>query len=385
MKIINKVLVTLAVFLCALSAFALKTGSPAIELQISKWLKNGPVSLKPDVKGDKIYVIFFFATWSNSTANVFRFVSEQATTYGDYGVEFIGISPENVQIVKKYLKDTPNLNIKFALGVDDHSKTYDEYMKGQDGVPFFFVYDKDKKLIWEGSPAEENGVLLHILGGTFNEDTQKEVEKYHKEMRRATQEFNFNERLEYAERILKVDPMDRLAVDTMIDNYIRNNEVKKCLAFVGETRKKVASNKFVQFFLYISELNIVRGIVTKEGKNYVEKLSDHYLESFGTNPDALDSFSIKLMMNIPPEITSLKNALLMSKKAVELQSKLKNNKKLALFLQTLARGYYLVGDIDKAIATQNKAVGLIKSKDDKATAILSKEYYEEAKSLTKQY
>ncbi|MCP4178116.1 MAG: redoxin domain-containing protein [bacterium] len=385
MKTINKIIISISIFLCALSAFSLPIGSKATELQVSEWLKNGPASLKPDKPGDKIYVVFFFATWSNSTANVFRFVSDQVTAFGDYGVEFIGISPENVQIVKKYIKDTHNLSIDFALGVDDHSKTYDEYMKGQDGVPIFFIYNKEKKLIWQGSPAEENGVLLHVLGGTFDADTQKEVEKLHKEMRRATQEFNFSERLEYAERVLKIDPMDRLAVDTMIDSYIRNNEVKKCLAFVEETRKKVGSNSFVQYFLYISELNIVRGIMTKEGKDYINKLSKHYIESFENNPSALDSYAIKLMVNIPPEITSLKYALIMSKKSIELQSKLNNNKKLAIYLQTLARGYYLVGDIGKAITTQNKAVELLKSQDDKAKATLTKEYYEEAKNLSKQY
>ncbi|HJO94853.1 MAG TPA: redoxin domain-containing protein [Victivallales bacterium] len=385
MKTFTKVIISISILLCALSAFSLKLGSKATELQVSEWLKNGPVSLKPDTAGDKIYVIFFFATWSNSTANVFRFVSEQKAAFGDYGVEFIGISPENAQIVKKFIKDTPDLNITFALGIDDHSKTYEEYMKGQEGVPVFFIYGKDKKLIWEGGPAEENGVLLHVLGGTFDAETQKKVENYHKEMRRATQEFNFNERLEYAEKILKIDPMDRFAVDTMIDNYIRNNEVKKCLKFVEETRKKVASNKFVQFFLYISELNIARGIVTKEGKEYIKNLSEHYMESFGSNPDALDSYAIKLMVNIPPEITSLKYAMIMSKKAVDLQSKLNDDKKLALFLQTLARGYYLVGDIDKAIDAQNKVVGLFKSKDDKAKAILTKEYYETAKNLSRQY
>lgn len=380
-----KKIFTFILSLCfIISLRALDVGEKAPALKIANWLKNDRVVLYPKTEGereknkDAIYVLFFFATWSDTTPNLINFVNEQVDYLKDINVKFIGISTESEAKIRECMKKYPD--IKFHLGMDDKSKTWNDYMEDP-AVPMFFVIGSNKKLIWKGGPLEVQHVLLDVIGGTFDIKKQKELESIHSNLSKAIQTFDFSAQLKSANDALKVDLTDRMGVETKIDDYIRNNKIEECLKFLQETRKAAGANKYLLYFFYMSELDICRGIIDENGRAYINRLSGEYLQTFQNTPRALNIFASRLMQ-IPFEITSLKYALDMGKKAVALQQSFSSNsEEFGIYMQTEARAYYLLGKIDRAVDVQKEALKHLMNKDAKSTAKLLLEFYQNAKEL----
>ena len=229
---------------------------------------------------------------------------------------------------------------------------------------------------------EVQKVLLDVIGGTFDSKKQKELELIHLELSKAVQNFDFDAQLKSADNALKIDPADRMAVETKIDDYIRNNKIEECLKFLQETRKASGSNKYLLYFFYMSELDISREILDNNGRSYIAKLAGEYLQTFQNTPRALNIFAARLMQ-VPFETTSLGHALDMSKKAVEVQKYIApNSEDLGLYMETEAKAYYLLGKIDKAIDIQKASLNCLKNKDAKNTAKLLLEFYQNARELS---
>lgn len=385
---IKKIFISVLVLFVGFSVLALDVGTRAPALKVSVWLKNGPVSLYPDedsdsptpgyTKGD-YYVIFFFATWSDLTPNVFKFVNDQVTAYRDAGVKFIGITTENEARVRDYIKKFPD--IKFHLAVDDHNKTWNDYMNDGAGLPVFFIFDKNEKLVWSGSPVEEDQVLQNVLIGTFDSATESKLEELHKKMARAAEVFDFSGRKNLALEALKVDPTDRIAIEVKVDDYLKNNKVDDCFDFLKDCQKKAGDNKYLQYFLYMTELDIARGLVNKDGKADVLDIAKNYMETFQNSPDYLNSMAARLSEGVPIEVTSMKYSLEMAEKAVAIQrASDPKSPYMGKYLQTLAHVYYLVGKLDKAIEIQKEAIPLFE-KVDRELAQLRLAYYQDLLSI----
>ncbi len=367
-----------------ISLRAMDVGGKAPALKIANWLKNDRVVLYPKSEEerknnkDAIYVIFFFATWSDTTPNVINFVNEQVDYLKEINVKFIGISTESEAKIRECMRKYPD--IKFHLGVDDKSKTWNDYMEDP-AVPMFFIIGSDKKLIWKGSPVEVQKVLLDVIGGTFDPKKQKELESIHSDLSKAVQTFDFDAQMKSVNAALKIDPADRMSVEIKIDDYIKNNKIEECLNFLKETRKASGSNKYLLYFFYMSELDISRGIIDEKGRSYIDRLSGEYLQTFQNTPRALNIFAVRLMQ-IPFEITSLKYALDMSQKAVEVQKYIAStSEQLGVYMGTEAKACYLLGKIDKAVDIQKASINYFKNEDAKRAAKLLLEFYQNSKEL----
>jgi peroxiredoxin len=196
-----KILIS-TLFMCfIISLRALDVGEKAPALKVANWLKNGRMVLYPkgeeerEKNKDAIYVVFFFATWSDTTPNVISFVNEQADYLKEINVKFIGISTETEAKIRECMKKYPD--IKFHLGMDDKSRTWNDYMEDP-AVPMFFIIGSNKKLIWKGSPLEVQSVLLDVIGGTFDSKKQKELESIHSDLSKSVQTFDFDAQLKSA-------------------------------------------------------------------------------------------------------------------------------------------------------------------------------------------
>lgn len=366
------------------SISALDVGEKAPALKVADWLKNDRVILYPrsqkeiEKNKDAIYVIFFFASWSDATPKLISFVNEQVGYLKDINIKFIGISTESEAKIREFMKKYPD--IKFHLGMDDKLKTWNDYME-EPAVPMFFVINSNKRLIWKGGPFEVQKVLLDVVGGTFDAKKQKQLETIHADLSKAAQTFDFDLQLKSANEALKVDPTDRMAIEIKIDDYIKNNKIDECLNFLKERRKAAGSNKYLLYFFYMSELDIARGIMDEKGRSYINRLAGEYLQTFQNSPSQLNIFASRLMQ-VPFEITSLKYALDMSRKAVALQSRITpGSEELGIYMETEARAYYLIGKIDKAIDIQKTSLNYLKNKDIEDTAKLLFEFYQSSKEL----
>lgn len=368
------------------SLFSIEVGQKAPGLMVSQWIKNGPIELyskkisKKSLKAD-YYVIFFFATWANVSQDVIRFVDDQTGVFKDSDVKFIAISSENAQRVKTYFDKYPNT--KIYVGVDDHNKTSNEYLGGEDSIPMFFIFDKNKRLVWKGGPLEETRALFNIVGGTFDAQKQQEIEKLHEDIRTSIQSLDKEFQMKKAEQILKIDPTDRVALDYKIDDLIKNDKIDECVSLLHDARKNAGSNNYLQYYLYNIELDIVMGLMNEKGKNYIEDLSKNYYQTFQNTPAALNAMAFRLIQVVPFQITDLTEAIKMSSRAVELEKEINpKSNDMGIYLQTKARCMYFIGKFDNAIATQKEAINCLKDKAEQDAAALALKYYEQAKSVS---
>ena len=249
------------------------------------------------------------------------------------GVEFVGISKEAPTRVENFLEKYPDVN--FSIGIDNQAKTYAEYMQGTKGVPMFFVFGKDKKLIWKGSPFEVHRVLIRALNGTFNNEVQTQIEKYRERINKAAQMLDTKEQIFYARKILDLDPTDRIAMDIIIDNYIVKNKVDKAINFIRDTRKKAVGKKYIIRTLYLQELSLVCDLNDFQGRKYMEEMSESYLKDFSTNPQALNTFIIIVSRDAPLPILPLSNMIKISRKGLELAKMIVMKRKISILIISL--------------------------------------------------
>lgn len=159
----------LTLALIAGSARALDIGDPAPPVQVSTWVKNGPVDVAAG-KGKNIYVIEFWATWCQPCLISIPHLTELQKKYRDKGVVVIGLSDEPLAVVKPFVEKMGD-KMDYAVGIDKRETTGRNYMApfGIDGIPYAFVIEKGGALIWHGHPLEGLDELLErMVAGTYD-------------------------------------------------------------------------------------------------------------------------------------------------------------------------------------------------------------------------
>ncbi len=171
MKLIRRIglLLLFVVPLCVCPSLqAGPLGETAPELQIREWIEGGPVNL-PGGLGKNIFVIEFWHTECPHCLDSLPYLSMLQEQYRKDGVLFIGISVEDPQTVRAFLKDNPVVG--YTLAVDQAEKTYDSYMGafGISGVPHVFVIGRQGRVLWEGHPMDQlDEVLGQMVAGRYD-------------------------------------------------------------------------------------------------------------------------------------------------------------------------------------------------------------------------
>ena len=153
----------------------LQIGDPAPALQIGQWIQGEPIKLA-DGKGEKIYVIDFWATWCEPCLETIPHTNEVHKKYREKGVVVIAISDEEPWKVSGFLKSNPiGQKIEYRVACDDNQKTNVAYMlaSGQMGIPTSFIVDKQGRVAWIGHPLLMESVLDELIAGTFDLEAAK--------------------------------------------------------------------------------------------------------------------------------------------------------------------------------------------------------------------
>ena len=143
-------------------------GDAAPELQIKEWVQGGPFTLQ-EGKERPIYVIEFWQTDCPHCLESLPYLSFLQDKYKNDGVTVIGITSEDAETVRAFLKG--NQDAGYALAVDDEDKTYDRYMKmfNVSGVPHAFIVGPQRRILWEGHPQDDLDVVLEqIVTGSYD-------------------------------------------------------------------------------------------------------------------------------------------------------------------------------------------------------------------------
>ena len=364
MKTLLLIFLAINTFTC----FALKVGETAPKLQIDSWIKNGPAKMA-DIKGKQIYVVEFWKTTCKPCVKVMPYFHELKNKYKDLTI--ISISTEKADVVKKFLSNYKNINYKVA--VDDKEKTYKSYMQGNGNIPVAFIINKNGTVAWIGHPMDIYIPLQRIMTGKFDIKQTARHQGIYKKIQILMSQKKYTESLKTIDDELKNSPDNVQFIALKTFTLFKLNKKDEALNFAGEMMKKHPTN------MNIFEL---KAHMLGQLKKYKE-LDALYLEFINNckdKPLLLNQLTRKLLGTRFGE-AKLEPALRAAELAYS-NRKLHKNQRASIG-ETLARIYYMVGRIDRAIIIQ-KVVCRILKKNKSQKFIYSLrilQYYQKAYAL----
>ena len=298
-------------------------GSAAPALQVEKWLKGSPVA---SFEKGKSYVVEFWATWSGPCVASMPHLTALSRQYKD--ITFIGVTtkgPRNdLPAVEAMVKQKGD-GMDYAVAWDEGSRTRDAYMEAaaQKAIPCAFVVDGAGKIAFIGHPMFLDLPLERLAAGTWD-------------ARKGSDAIDAAEKA--LDRIFEVMPGDP----------------KDALATIGAFEKEfpdylelVALTKF--------EVLLAAG---DEAAAYAcaSKLVDEAIEHKET--DTLNDVAWRI---VDPKAKWAKVDLDLAQRAAEKGVAFTGEKDEAV-LDTLARVWFLKGNVAKAIEIETKAAAVATGK-----------------------
>lgn len=364
---------------------AVEPGEVAPELKVAEWIENGPVVLRPknagkkgeDVavvdgeKKKKIHVIEFWATWCPPCRESFPVLCELADKHKDDGLVVVGVTKEKPDVVKAFLRDDVK-KINYNIAIDDHGRTTLAYLGRDLSIPKAFVVENGENVLWKGHPMDLGRVLTKVFDGSFDLDEQRELSDLRRRMQVAMREADDVELIETSEKLLRLDPLDTLALRTRLYVFEKNGQNDLAVEFLDDLIDRVPNEPTIQL---LKLRMLAKSTLGAEG---VRRHAEEMAERFKNDPETLSKLSWGLLDWIGFGDAPLDVALSAARTSVDTCSLEDDPNKKATRLAILARACYAAGLLDEALKKQLESAAL--STDEKrATALV--DFYRRAKEL----
>ncbi len=127
-------------------------GDSAAPIEVADWVKGDAFSLD-DMKGKKIVVVEFWATWCGPCVASIPHLSEMQEAFAGRGVVFLGITGEDSATAKPFV-DKMGDKMNYVVACDKNGATSKGYLGafGVNGIPHAFIVDRDGNIAWHGHP-----------------------------------------------------------------------------------------------------------------------------------------------------------------------------------------------------------------------------------------
>jgi len=212
-------MMTLALAVSAAGAKELKVGDAAPPLKIAEWLKGSAVDV---TKGspDQIYVVEFWATWCRPCHQSIPHLSDLQTHFADKKVTVIGVTAEEANVVKSFIRDLGEKQMRYTVAVDDDAETNKAYMEaaGVPGIPHAFIV-RGGKVLWHGHPIEMDDEIVKLTGdkswAEFKNKTEAAAKRRGEQIKKAGAAINvqkWDEAIVVLDEMLKADSQDHGAL-----------------------------------------------------------------------------------------------------------------------------------------------------------------------------
>lgn len=316
---------------------ALTVGKPAPALKVAGWLKGDAVS---EFKAGQVYVVEGWATWCGPCKVSIPHLTELQHKYGDK-VTFIGVSvwEQDWDGVPKFVKEMGE-QMDYRVAFDKNSDFQKSWMEAgmQNGIPAAFVVNQKGVIAWIGHPMELDNVLPKVVDQSWDlsvaqADSEKQI------------------RME-AKRTAIADKAD--AVNKKIEKALRADKKEEALGYIDELLA-LDSEMFFGAAVWKSTVLMKELNKPEEAQAYIRAKAEGELKD---NAEALNGFAWCIVEGDEGAKRDLNLALKLATRADELTKGREPNVK-----DTLARAYFLKGDLDNAIKTEEAALSLVQ--DDK--------------------
>ena len=348
---------------------AVEMGRLAPELQIQRWMNKAPVFIG-EGKVRKIYVVEFWATWCPPCLSIIPYLSNIQAKYKDQGVVVVGITNEDESTVSKFLQQNPRIN--YHIAIDKQGGTNQVYMQGVENIPTAFVVDRQNIVVWRGHPMELDKVLPQVIAGTFDHLEYKKLGGLQEKFKLAMQMRQIDEASALAEEILYINPNDLPAMQLRLMLFQQQGQNTAAIAFLESLIRKFPGNESAYF--------IKLGLVRQEDPKKLTSCAEEIMDKFTDNALTMNRLAWDLLENGNFGNQPLGIALAAAEKGLKLTAK-DDKPALAANSDTLARCYYSVGRIDKAIELQSRALAFAKGTDTEKMLQSTLDFYRLAEKL----
>lgn len=201
-------------------------GDKAPPLTISEWVQGKPVDLDRD-KGKKIYMVEFWATWcppcKASVPRLSKFQKKYEKELTIIGVTATDNRGNTAPAIRRFVKKQGD-NMIYHVAIDEEQKTWDRYMGAFAGIPHAFLVGRSGHIVWQGSPLDEtlDQVLDDVISGDYDVDSAKvaaEVDRRFEELGMLARMQRWSALWDGLVSIMILDPTNDLAMMSMRDMY----------------------------------------------------------------------------------------------------------------------------------------------------------------------
>ena len=342
----------------------LTIGSKAPALNIEHWVQDGQGKFKPITKFElgQVYIVEFWATWCGPCIAAMPHIVELQKKYADRGLQVVSISDEELDTVSEFLKrevakpKPPAAKVEsakeqasadekpitygvltsaYCLTTDPDRSCHEDYMTAaqRNGIPCAFIVGKDGIVEWIGHPMSIDSALASVLDGKW--DRQSFLVEYRESE-------NFTRR---ASEIMQAASKNRFAEALkLVEQAEGDFESPIFKARIGSLNASIQASQLEYMVL----------------KNNPESVA--VLSSLLKDKPALAINQIVWQSVAVPYIAGRKaNQELIKASIKHMQLALEAEPESSYYLDTQAHLYGLLGEVDKALELQEKAV---KSADD---------------------
>jgi len=289
--------------LCMVVVSALNIGDTAPSLDGTQWIKGAAPNLK-----DRITVVEFWRTSCGNCKTQMPHLTSLQKKYGDR-ISIVALSREPLETIEEFTKANGD-QMGYTVGRAPREIS-DAFMTGVKGVPYTFLIDRGGAIVWHGHPAEIDDILARVVEGRLDIEQQKQISLLETALKDALATNDPDTVALADQKLLQADPANEEGLDVAIRIAFYNNDPSMIkdifdkIPMTGLSGKK--ATKFAMMLISESDLAF----------RYPEAALKFSL--YALKQDPRNDYSMDVYARVLYCLGDIEKAIVWEKKALELK------------------------------------------------------------------